>query len=180
MYVKCIVLTLLYIFFHHQHLGSLLKMHNRKIGGVGWVDIKDYLTAACLDQIRQWFKDSSEILWLEVKSSLTLISDLPLLLLADIQKQQDIRLVSLTVQSSVEAWRVLLLPSVWGLHNKAVSLPTQVLKSLMPMLSVRQLLNQGVYELMTFTTVPSLRTWRIWCWSSNCYSSIPISPASTF
>lgn len=59
-----------------------LLIKHRSVGGVGLVDIRDYLNAAHLDQLRCWFRGSFEVLWLEI-DSLTLVSDLWMLLLAD-------------------------------------------------------------------------------------------------
>lgn len=70
-----------------------------------------------------------------------------MLLLVDLWKPLELKILPLPTQASLKAWRILQNPKVSDIKNKDVHFPIQVLETLNMSSSVRQLLHHGITEI---------------------------------
>lgn len=85
---------------------SLTK--HRTVGGMGIVDLHDYLTATHLDHLKHRFNPSTETLWLDIEKGVNKTPNLSSLLYADTWEELDLSVCLPTTRASIQAWRAII------------------------------------------------------------------------
>lgn len=115
-----------------------ILIKHRKVGGMGFPDMKDYHVAVVLDQLRHWFISSNAKHWTNIEQYLIPSGLLRSFLLAQSFNRNTPKINHPTIQAALEAWRYFIKVIPNSLPTSLVPIPMEIFKFLIPNLSLRQ------------------------------------------
>lgn len=130
---------------------SNLQSKNKSVGGMGLPLLKDYHTAAVLDQLKNWFSNPTikpwcqiELAWLNNKSPLSL-------LMASILAKNSKISNHPTIQATVQAWSELRLKGNEFYATANIPIPLESLQWIIPNIRLHKWLENNIPNLADIT-----------------------------
>lgn len=124
-----------------------LLIKHRSVGGMGLINIKDYYWASMLTQLKHWISPSPDILWSSLEQDLSPTRDLRNLLLLDIWKPYSLRLLPLSIQASLIAWRDLHKLTPLPTNNVDIPISVEILNHVIPHTNYLDWLAKGISQI---------------------------------